>query len=49
MTDKEKLEYLVEKLNIVCAAIDNEMPDEALLELRRTVQTVEQWNGNVES
>jgi hypothetical protein len=39
----ERLAYLVEKIRVVNQAIDNSMPDEALLELRRTQQTIESW------
>lgn len=38
-----RLAYLVEKIRVVNQAIDNSMPDEALLELRRTQQTIEGW------
>jgi hypothetical protein len=38
-----RLAYLVEKIRVVNQAIDNSMPDEALLELRRTQQTIEEW------
>lgn len=44
MTDTEKLEYLIEKIAIMNNAVDNEMPSEALLELRRTQQMIEGWN-----
>lgn len=43
-----RLSYLVEKIHIMNNAIDNEMPDEALLELRRVSQTVEGWNGQTD-
>jgi hypothetical protein len=43
MTDAEKLAYLIEKIRVVNQAIDNGMPDEALLELRRTQQMIEGW------
>lgn len=43
MTDAEKLAYLIEKIRVVNQAIDNEMPDKALLELRRTQQMIEGW------
>jgi hypothetical protein len=39
-----RLAYLVEKIRVVNQAIDNEMPSEALLELRRTQQAIEGWN-----
>jgi hypothetical protein len=39
----ERLAYLIEKIGIMNNAIDNEMPSEALLELRRTQQTIEGW------
>jgi hypothetical protein len=39
-----RLAYLVEKIRVVNQAIDNSMPDEALLELRRTQQAIEGWN-----
>jgi hypothetical protein len=39
-----RLAYLVEKIRVVNQAIDNEMPSEALLELRRTQQMIEGWN-----
>lgn len=38
-----RLAYLIEKIRVVSQAIDNEMPDEALLELRRTQQAIEGW------
>lgn len=43
MTDKEKVEYLIEKMRIIGSAIDNHMPSEALLEVRRTIQTIDSW------
>lgn len=39
-----RLAYLVEKIAVMNNAINNEMPDEALLELRRTQQAIEGWN-----
>ena len=39
----ERLAYLIEKIGIMNNAIDNEMPSEALLELRRTQQTIDGW------
>lgn len=38
-----RLAYLIEKIRVVNQAIDNSMPDEALLELRRTQQAIEEW------
>jgi|LakMenEpi03Aug12_release.lakeMendotaPanAssembly.Ray.scaffolds.fasta_scaffold3850898_2 hypothetical protein len=38
-----RLAYLVEKIRVVNQAIDNSMPDEALLELRRTQQAIDGW------
>ena len=46
MTDAEKLAYLIEKIRVVNQAIDNEMPSEALLELRRTQQMIEGWKDD---
>jgi hypothetical protein len=40
----ERLEYLTDKIRVMNNAVDNEMPSEALLELRRTKQTIEGWN-----
>jgi hypothetical protein len=40
---QSRLAYLVEKIRVVNQAIDNEMPSEALLELRRTQQAIEGW------
>jgi hypothetical protein len=40
-----RLAYLVEKIRVVNQAIDNSMPDEALLELRRTQQAIEGWQN----
>jgi hypothetical protein len=39
----ERLAYLIEKIGIMNNAVNNEMPSEALLELRRTQQTIEGW------
>jgi hypothetical protein len=39
----DRLDYLIEKIRVVNQAIDNSMPDEALLELRRTQQAIEGW------
>lgn len=39
-----RLAYLIEKIRVVNQAIDNSMPDEALLELRRTQQAIEGWD-----
>ncbi len=41
-----RLAYLVEKIRVVNQAIDNSMPDEALLELRRTQQMIEGWKDD---
>jgi hypothetical protein len=44
MNDNEKLEYLIEKIRVMNQAVDNSMPDELLLELRRTQQKIEGWD-----
>lgn len=41
---KSRIDYLIEKVRVMNNAIDNQMPSEALLELRRTLQTVEGWD-----
>lgn len=41
-----RLAYLIEKIRVVNQAIDNGMPDEALLELRRTQQAIEGWKDD---
>ena len=46
MTDKEKLDYLIEAMRNVAQAIDNETPDMALWEIRRAMKTIEEWDGN---
>ena len=46
MTDKEKLDYLIEAMRTISQAIDNETPDMALWEIRRAVKTIEEWDGN---
>ncbi|MCE5180576.1 MAG: hypothetical protein LLG15_02120 [Betaproteobacteria bacterium] len=46
MTDKEKLDYLIEAMRDIAQAIDNEKPDVALWEIRRAVNTIEEWDGN---
>lgn len=45
---QKRLAYLVEKIRVVNQAIDNSMPDAALLELRRTQQTIEGWNAQTD-
>lgn len=47
MTNEEKIEYLIEKMRIIGAAIDNHMPSEALLEVRRTLQRIDSWDESV--
>jgi hypothetical protein len=41
-----RLAYLVEKIRVVNQAIDNSMPDEALLELRKTQQAIDGWKDD---
>jgi hypothetical protein len=43
MTDSEKLTYLIEKIDIMSNAIDNESPSMLLWELRRVVDQIETW------
>ena len=43
MTDKEKLDYLIEAMRTISQAIDNETPDMALWEIRRAVKMIEEW------
>jgi hypothetical protein len=45
MTTEEKMEYLIEKIRVMNQAVDNAMPSEMLLELRRTQQTIEGWDN----
>ncbi len=42
----ERLEYLTDKIRVMNNAVDNEMPSEALLELRRTKQTIDGWKND---
>jgi hypothetical protein len=44
LTDKEKIDYLIEALKTVSNAIDNEAPSMALWEVRRVMQTIDSWN-----
>lgn len=44
MSDKEKIQYLVDALKTVSNAIDNQAPSMALWEIRRVIQTVESWD-----
>ena len=46
MTDKEKLDYLIEAMRHIAQAIDNETPDMALWEIRRAVKMIEEWDGD---
>ena len=46
MTDKEKLDYLIEAMRHIAQAIDNETPDMALWEIRRAVKMIEELDGN---
>jgi hypothetical protein len=42
---QERFAHLIEKIHIMNNAIDNCMPGEALLEIRRAKRTIEAWNG----
>lgn len=46
MTDKEKLDYLIEAMRNVAQAIDNETPDMALWEIWRAVKMIEGWEDD---
>ena len=46
MTDKEKLNYLIEAMRHIARAIDNETPDMALWEIRRAVKMIEEWEDD---
>jgi hypothetical protein len=43
MTDQEKLAYLVEAVKCMSNAIDNGVPDFALLEVRRVATMMDKW------
>jgi hypothetical protein len=40
---RKKVDYLIEKIEVMNNAVDNECPDMALQELRRTKQKLENW------
>ena len=48
MTDQEKLSYLMEAIKCMSNAIDNGIPDLALLEIRRVSPMVDQWQSKHE-
>ena len=43
MTDQEKLRHLMEAIRCMSNAIDNGIPDLALLEIRRVAPIVDVW------
>lgn len=45
MTDQEKLRHLMEAIRRMSNAIDNGIPDLALLEIRRVAPIVDDWES----
>lgn len=43
MTDKDKLDYLIETIKAMCNAMDNELTGEILNELMRAKARIEDW------
>jgi len=43
MTDKDKLNYLIETIKAMCNAMDNELTGEILNELMRAKARIEDW------
>lgn len=43
MTDKDKLDYLIETIKAMCNAMDNKLTGEILNELMRAKARIEDW------
>lgn len=49
MTDKEKLQFLTDKISVMTNTVDNQSPSMLLWELRRVAEVIESWETEEQS